>query len=903
MLIFQLICLGITLAVLEYYVITGFHAKSHRFLPLVLGLIGLYDFYLIVEYITGQTEVFTVLKDLLFMQMIYLILHYIMDFMVMKLPFWGEMIIAISWMAATAAVLLDVSTKRKYGELFLIFMAVYCIIIMAVSTMAYLKYSYSKENQKVYKLLYLSILIPAIAFVLHLASIGEDTIIMPIAWACTCLIIQYLLGKRQLLDTNGLLQEEYFQTADIPLAAFDADFYFLKANDKSKELFRDYVEALEKMPMEYSFKNSVRAICLEKESPPEIKIADKYYICHAQKAYYRDTLRGYILSLTDITLQKEQAKQMEQQVEQAEQENKEKSVFLAQMSHELRSPLHAIIGGSDIVLTRNEMSLKCRSMVLHIRKAGEDLLKLVNAILDYSKLDAGKLELRKDRYSFQKLVKEQAHMCYVNLQKKPIEFQMNIVTEYPDFVIGDEMRVREILQNILSNAVKFTEEGYIHCEISVTPSEDGRVFIEIKAQDSGVGMNQEQLANIFGEYVSYSDFQAKEGTGLGLNIIKQLAEMMGGTAKAESDGVSGSTITLSFYQDCILEDSKSNWKEAHIFTMEDLEEDQEEWNNKIVPKWSYKKARVLLADDMEVNRIIFKNLSEQWQFQIDEAEDGLQALEAAKNKDYHLIILDQMMPNMDGIEAAEKIREFSQVPIVMLTADISDGMKEKAASHGFSAYLSKPIEAEQFQNVIETLLPEELREDFKEIPNFSAGSSLGKEAYYRVLNSYKRELQEIIEHLKEYMNSDINMYRTKVHGVKGTSRQIGKIRLSENAEVMEMAAKLENRAFIERHIDEFMGDLEIGLEEVEEELFHYHVKTDDNDTAFEESDSIDSAVDVDGLWKMLKAALDSYDMNEIEAVLKQLEHVIKDDKRDMLMQVKDAYEQFEYEKACELIEV
>lgn len=325
----------------------------------------------------------------------------------------------------------------------------------------------------------------------------------------------------------------------------------------------------------------------------------------------------------------------------------------------------------------------------------------------------------------------------------------------------------------------------------------------------------------------------------------------------------------------------------------------------------FPEARVLITDDMNVNRRIFREIAAPWRLQIDEAADGASAVEAAKAVAYDLIILDQMMPGMTGVEARDEIRKFSATPCVMMTADVSDDMQRICMEHGFADYLIKPIQQAELKRILEKWLPAHKRQECMEQTSSQQKEEQKKENYYKTLEIYIRETTKIKDSLKEYLQNDLAMFRIKVHGIKGTSRQIGKMPISEMAEVMEMAAKLENTAFLERHMDEFLEALELVLYDSKRELDQWkisqekHRKQDLESNLQEAGQPVDEEMrkeKIHGEFLKLRDSLDSYDINGIEQSMEQLKSLpLSPEEKKILESVEEAYYELEYEEGVTIL--
>ena len=895
------VCMCITFFVLQTYITTGFHAREHRLLPLVLALVALYNFYRIVQAIMGHSRVFEALIDLLVIQMVYALFHYVMDFMHFKIKAWVEALLFFSLLLSDFMMFYDMVHDNVYQNTFLVSLLGYVLLTLGFSTYARILTPLSQIEGHVNDMLYASIALPGFALLFRVFSRSAEDIVMPIALECTCLIIYYLMMTGQLANVTIAMQEDYYNTSDIACFLFDSKMHFRDANLEAQKLFAESVQAMEEEPDNYRYYSSMLRWSTHPEDEFEKQYGDLYYKCQLQPVFKDDYLRGYILCVIDITHLKQETKLMEQLKREAENQSVLKGKFLASVSHDLRSPLHAIIGGSEILLRRKNLSSESRTMLGYIRNAGNNLLEQVNTILVYSKLEAGKLILHKKEYNFYNLLKEQAHICLMNLNEKPVEFVIRVENEFPEMLIGDESCVRQVIQNLLSNATKFTDRGSVICTIRCSMEQESSiVHVHGSVEDTGIGMSAEQLEQIFGEYVSYSNDRGLEGSGLGLSLVKQMVDLMHGSICASSTEGVGTRIMFDMEQ----EKTSSVMLPPTNIDRELLLKKPIYAINDVKPNWVFPGARVLLVDDMEVNRLIFKKLVTPWKLTVDLAASGEEAIQAARLHEYQMIILDQMMPQKSGIETADEISKFCDVPLVLMTADISEATRAEALLHGFIEFLPKPVQLENLRTLLEGCLPVE----YREMPPTDAAADLqGKDreealAYVRTLETYCREVQELISRLDEYERTNLDMFRVKVHGIKGISRQIGQDDMGEQAEIMEMAAKTENHVFIRRNLPKFLTQLQSVHDAVEQEYQELERQYADKNKEKTERESISPDARIQ-LWKNLKEAFDGYDLNKIEQFVKKLdETVLTPEESTKLGIAKDACDNLEYEDgsaACE----
>lgn len=545
-LVFHLICLFFTLFVLQSYVSSGFHAREHRLLPLVLGLIALNSFYRITYYVTGEAKTLRILTDLLAIHMLYLMIHYVGDFMKFQLKLGTEVILFCSLVLFNSMLIIRAAQRETYQDAFRIALLCYTGILLGLATYVRVKSEVSVWEGHVNDMLYLGMALPGVAMLFRAVTPKAEEFLVPGAFEISCLIVFYLMMTGRLSNVTNIIRENFYNISDIPTFLFDNRMRYRDANASARRWFPKIVGELTDDPQEYPFYTKMMRWSKDPDQDYVVQWKESYCRCQLHPVCSENVVRGYILTLLDITQQKKETVLMEDLKKKAEEQSFLKSRFLASVSHDLRSPLHAIIGGSDI-LKRQNLPDESKNILEYIRVAGNNLLEQVDTILAYSKLEAGMLTLKDKTYNFYEMIEEQARLCLLNIREKDIVFTVRFLDRFPEQVSGDYLRVAQIFQNILSNACKFTEQGTItlslHCKM-----EEGQVWFDGCVEDTGVGMTKEKLAQVFAEYVSFSEDMGVEGFGLGLSIVRQLVEMMHGWVRAESDPGKGTRVSFGFYQ-------------------------------------------------------------------------------------------------------------------------------------------------------------------------------------------------------------------------------------------------------------------------------------------------------------------------------------------------------------------
>ncbi len=418
-----------------------------------------------------------------------------------------------------------------------------------------------------------------------------------------------------------------------------------------------------------------------------------------------------LLEAPDYRQLLETNKMLAEAEEKANEANKAKSDFLSSMSHEIRTPMNAVLGMNEMTLiTLEDESLsdeekikKITEHANHIQNSGDALLHIINDILDLSKIESGKMDVVEAPYRIKNMLDEVFEMFKYQASKKGLYFKTEVNGQLPGYVMGDVVRVRQVLTNIISNAVKYTKNGgvvvYVNGKI-----EDDTVIYEIKVEDTGIGIKQENLDKLFETFtrLDHENTHYIEGTGLGLNIVKRLLDLMDGILKIKSEYGKGSVFTVYIPQKILSEET--------IFSSA-----QTQGNTKVSrKKFTIKGIRILVVDDNEVNLFVAENFLNQMKATVDTATSGLMALEKIAIKHYDLIFMDHMMPVMNGDEVIKKIKEDpgryginDGTPIIALTANVSGGLRDKYIDeYGFDDYLSKPFKFADIAEVISKYVEE-----------------------------------------------------------------------------------------------------------------------------------------------------------------------------------------------------
>ncbi len=397
-----------------------------------------------------------------------------------------------------------------------------------------------------------------------------------------------------------------------------------------------------------------------------------------------------------------------------------KSSFLANMSHEIRTPINAVLGMDEMIL-RECTDKQILEYANDIDSAGHQLLSLVNDILDFSKIESGKMELHPVEYELFSIMNDCYNMIFMRAKRKALDFTVVNDPDMPAFLYGDEVRIRQIIMNLLTNAVKYTKDGSVKLIFGYENIDDENIRLNILVKDTGIGISEENQKDLFNSFKRIDERSNRniEGTGLGLSITKKFTEMMGGEIGVESSLYEGSTFTVAIPQKVADRspvghfDERLNKKNTG---KKEKEESKKESSRKDV--FTAPRARILVVDDVKMNLNVVRLLLKNTQMQIDLASSGDECLKYTTQKRYDVILMDHMMPIMDGIEALKRIREQgdglnTDTPVVALTANALVGAQEMYLEEGFVAYISKPVKSADLEACLVKLLPKDkiVRED------------------------------------------------------------------------------------------------------------------------------------------------------------------------------------------------
>ncbi|MCL1805370.1 MAG: ATP-binding protein [Clostridiales bacterium] len=600
---------------------------------------------------------------------------------------------------------------------------------------------------------------------------------------------------------------------------------------------------------------------------------------------------------------------LEAALSEAQDASQAKSNFLANMSHEMRTPLNAILGLSELTLEAGRMEEEDRINLEKINNAGMTLISTVNDILDISKIEAGKFELISVEYDLPSLLNDTVTQSSMFIGEKFIDFVLNIDENLPARLLGDELRIKQVLNNLLSNAFKYTREGTV--ELKVRCQREGEeVMFTADVRDTGAGILPENIDKLFEDYsqVDQKSNRRIMGTGLGLPIVKKLIEMMGGSISVESEYGVGSVFTVRLPQHYVSDEVIGPAMAENLMSFHFFEQKRDQ--NAKLSRVSLPYARVLVVDDVATNLDVAKGLMKPYGMTIDCVASGQEAIDAIRDAEvrYNAVFMDHMMPVMDGIEAAQRIRELGtdyakSVPIIALTANALSGNEEMFLSKGFQAFISKPIDINHLDTVIRLWVrdreqeklyyarqmelnigmdQEEYKKQRRAVSDRRSGidrRALGKglegvdidegierfggdeDAYFDVLRSFVLNTPPLLEAAKGVTGDNLPDYTIIVHGIKGSGRGICANEFADIAEALEKAARAEDFDFVDAHNASFLSAAWKLISDMDDMLLKIYL-----DNPKPVKDEPDMAT-----LDKLSEACANYDMDSADTALAELE--------------------------------
>ncbi len=502
--------------------------------------------------------------------------------------------------------------------------------------------------------------------------------------------------------------------------------------------------------------------------------------------------------------------------------------FLANMSHEIRTPINAVIGMNEMIL-RESKDEDIREYAVNIKSASNMLLSLVSDILDFSKIESGQFEIIESTYDLASMIKDTKLILNTRASGKQLSVKIDIDSNLPSKLYGDDLRIKQIVTNLISNAVKYTKEGSVTLKANFGWLDADNIQLSFSVIDTGIGIKKEDMSELFDNFkrLELDKNRNVQGTGLGLSIVKQLTDLMKGQVIVESEYGKGSTFTISIPQKVM--DKKPIGNIEEVLKKVNIENSVEE-NKFVAPE-----AKILIVDDNVMNLSVIKELLKRTQIQVDAVASGKECLKLTSNNKYDIILLDHMMPELDGVAALQMIRkDYSNLNqngvIIALTANAVAGCREMYLEYGFTDYFSKPIQADKLDELLINYLPKqlihkerrEIKKEFSEVKvthsknvedeifeidhDLGLSYCLGKEELYKeVLSMFCEQCEEYLPQLeKSFKENDWQQYIVITHGLKGNALNIGAVNFSKLSLQHEQAGKNNDIEYIQKEYDNYV---------------------------------------------------------------------------------------------------
>ena len=574
--------------------------------------------------------------------------------------------------------------------------------------------------------------------------------------------------------------------------------------------------------------------------------------------------------------------------EQAEQSNRFKTQFLSRMSHEIRTPMNAILGITEILLHDETLPQVIKEAFGKIYNSGDLLLGIINDILDLSKIESGKMELMPAKYEVASLIHDAVQLDLMRYESRPIKFELDVDENIPSELIGDEIRIKQILNNLLSNAFKYTKEGTINLSVFVEPEnaeagsvkEDDSIILVFRVSDTGQGMTAEQVRKLGIDEFSRFNTEANrntEGTGLGMNITRNLIQLMNGKISVESYPGKGTTFTVHLPQGntgtsaVIGSELAENLKLFNLNSASQMKKTQ-------ITREFMPYGRVLVVDDVETNLYVSRGLMAPYGLSIDTAISGYDAIKKIEEGcEYDVIFMDHMMPEMDGIETVKILREMGYShPIVALTANALTGQAQIFLNNGFDAYISKPVDVRHLNVILNKYIRDKQSAEVLEAAraqksrlydagfNFSAQDPQLAEIF---INDAKKTIDifEMIYKNKCRRADDLSTFIINIHAIKSALANIGEMELSSAAFKLEMAGRERKIELVLSEIPVFIDALRGVIEKVNSE------KDNDEDAEVMDENDVNVMAYLREKLLILKTAASAFNKPEAEETLLELQ--------------------------------
>lgn len=699
----------------------------------------------------------------------------------------------------------------RYGPLYVLFMIGHIIIpyVLSISTLlrAIHERSDRKVNRQYWTILAITTL-PVLVLVAYVCKLVKVFDFTPVTLTISMAMVVIVIWSRRNYDFRYLAAEKVLENMGDGVISLDDCDRLVSYNRAAANIFTSL--GVHRPGENIRVVEEFREEMLNADIPQSFSIRGQHYESHSKDIIDENGRKqGSVILILDMTDIKAYINEIKRVRREAEKASIAKSEFLANMSHEIRTPMNAIIGLNDIIMEEC-VDTDIYAHAKDVQSAAKNLLTIINDILDLSKVEAGKMELVHVNYYIKAMTDEIMAMMDMAASQRGLILKYECDETIPCRYNGDDGRIKQILINILGNAVKFTEKGYVRAYITGKPGKSGdEELLTFYVEDTGCGIREEDLGKIFEDFrqVDSKRNRSVEGTGLGLAIVKHLVELMDGTIGVESTYGKGTTVTITIPQKIVDRRPVSEMPEIpHV-------------QHKITNMFTAPGVKVLIVDDNVINRKVARGFLKNYDFDLSEAESGPEAVELVRADRFDLIFMDHMMPGMDGIEAAQIIRsdcgENGTAPVmVALTANVMEGMKEHFLECGFQDFIAKPLDRQELNQLLLRWVPEKYRQEQgmeEEAEAFDPAAfqieglymdaamqyySGDEEGFVNLLELYYMDGKRKTELLCELVKTDPLRYQIEVHGLKSASANIGAMDVSRLAREHENAAIQGDSEFI-----------------------------------------------------------------------------------------------------------
>lgn len=784
------------------------------------------------------------------------------------------------WLAPSKANLNGYTLEISPAPMYYVYMAFLLAEIM--TTIGIIISSYCSQRSmpnkgKIHFLMIAAMLSPMLLLSLRILKIlkGDDP--TPLGILLSCIFMSIAVVKYGLFDPVKNAKNYIIDNLKEAVIVTDADHRFLFLNSMADKI----ITSINK---EQGYSTDDKIYAFIQGSQDFFDWKDRHYQVEETVLKDNELIQGYMMTIVDVTKIIEQNHLMKRLVLQTEDANRAKTNFVSNMSHEIRTPMNSIVGITEILL-RSRHSPKEQEYLLNIQSSGRVLLTIINDVLDCSKMEAGKMQLFDEPYDTCSLFHDLRISMENRIGHSGLELIYDIDQDIPCKLKGDMGRIRQVIINLVNNAIKYTEKGSVRFSVHVRQKNTDKVMLYYEVADTGIGIRKEDHKILFDAFqrVEMDRNRYVEGTGLGLTISQNLVNMMGGVIEVESEYGKGSRFFFTIEQTII---DPTPVSAVNYNGQKDNVTEKEAECLFIAPE-----AHILLVDDNELNLVVAKELLKPLRMQIDTAENGLQAVKMVRGSQYDLVLMDHMMPVMDGIEAAKAIRalpedKYQKLPIIALTANAMVDARKEFLNAGMNGFVAKPIDFARICNQLKLWLPKDLvrdvpkeeakklladdlsdREIQPEDPqmgfSFEEGvNHCGSKAalmktiriFYRTIDSKANKIEQC---LKEGLISD---YVIEVHALKSSALLIGAVPLSEAAKELEDYGKQGKTEVLE----EKTPDVLTMYRDLKNILRPYAEKEEDAKKEFSDGEWITAL-------QQIHQCIEQFDLDGVDQIMEQLE--------------------------------